>query len=124
MSWTSWLSLILCALLGSWLIFDGVRAFATGDYTTPSAGEHQGQLGPWASFAEAVGIDPRSPMMKTLHILVGVINVVAAVSILTRSPWSNTMVIIASISALWYVPFGSVIGVFLLVMTVWLRLSS
>jgi uncharacterized membrane protein len=63
-------------------------------------------------------------MMKTLHILVGVINVVAAVSILTRSPWSNTMVIIASISALWYVPFGSVIGVFLLVMTVWLRLSS
>jgi hypothetical protein len=46
------------------------------------------------------------------------------VSILTRSPWSNTMVIIASISALWYVPFGSVIGVFLLVMTVWLRLSS
>ena len=46
MSWLKWIVISLAAVEPGWMVFDGGRAFALGDYVTPNVGPYQGQLGP------------------------------------------------------------------------------
>src|SRR3982751_2702200 len=61
----------IALLVGSWMFFDGLRAWIVGDYLTPRTGAHAGQLGPWSRVVSAVGLDPRGAAMKTIHIIFG-----------------------------------------------------
>ena len=108
--------LFLALTLGGWLTFDGVHAFTTGDYVTPGSGAHAGQLGPWARLVAAVGIEPRSTPMKSVHVALGAAWLAAAVGFLFRSTWSRRALLLSAGASLWYLPFGTAIGVALLVL--------
>lgn len=108
--WTGWIIVALAVVVGGWMIFDGTRAIVLGDYVTPSSGEYAGQLGPWAQILTAVGVEPRSSLAKTLHILLGSIFVVSSFTLLRQTFWSWAAALMASMLVLWYVPFGTAAG--------------
>lgn len=111
-----WVAVGLALLLGCWLAFDGTWAFLTGDYVTPQAGEYAGQLGPWAKVVRLVGLDPRSPLVKGLHVLLGVTWLVAAVALAARQSWARGLLVGCAVASLWYVPVGTLIAVLELVL--------
>ncbi len=71
MHWTGWIVVLLALNVGGWFAFDGGHALAKGDYVTPKKGAYAGQLGGWSKFIRAVGIDPRSTLMKTVFLVYG-----------------------------------------------------
>ncbi len=111
MHWTGWLVVVLGIALGGWLVFDGLRAFITGDYITPRSGEYAGQLGPWAKLVEAVGLDPRSSTVKGAHVILGVLWLAAAACFAARLPWAWWAIAGCSVASLWYLPIGTLIAV-------------
>ena len=71
--------LSIAFLIGGWLVFDGSRARIVGDYVTPRSGPSARQLGPWSRVITALGFEPRSTVIKCLHIVIGVLWLGAAV---------------------------------------------
>jgi len=69
----TWSTAALCLLQGGYMLLDGVRALVVGAYITPSAGEHAGELGPWARLVALVGIEPESTGMKLVFVGLGVL---------------------------------------------------
>lgn len=88
----------------------GGRALVVGDYVTPNTGRRAGTLGPWAKVVEAVGIAPRSTLMKGIFLVYGVgyVAVTGAFLLGVSSAWW-AMVTLALLG-LWYVPFGTLIN--------------
>ena len=95
--------------MGGWLAFDGAHALATGDYVTPDSGEHAGQLGPWSHLFEAVGVDPRSTAVQTLHLVLGLVWLVVMAGWAARRPWAWRGMLLCAIAGLWYLPFGTLL---------------
>ena len=116
MTWMRTAVLVLALVLGGWFAFDGVHAFTRGDYVTPRTGAHAGQLGPWAQVVSAVGIEPRSTLMKSVHVLLGAAWLVGAAGFLRRAPWSRRALLLSAVASLWYLPFGTMIGLAQLVL--------
>lgn len=110
MRWPHWTILVVAALLGAWLLFDGIRALTAGDFVTASSGPHAGRLGPWASLLRAVGIEPRHPAVKLAHVVLGVCWLAAGICLLLRAPWARIAVIGVGVASLWYLPFGTLLG--------------
>ena len=108
--WTGVVVAGLVLLSGGWMAFDGGRALVVGDYVTPRRGPHAGQLGTWAMAVQAVGIGPRSTMMKLIFIGYGLTYVGAMTAYLLGAPWSRWGLSIVAVLGLWYWPFGTVIG--------------
>ena len=71
MGWLRWLVIALALAEAGWMAFDGIRALVVGDYVTPRSGSYAGQLGPWARLVSAVGIGPRSTLMKAVFAVYG-----------------------------------------------------
>ncbi|MEZ6195762.1 MAG: hypothetical protein R3F20_08540 [Planctomycetota bacterium] len=111
MHWLGWIVVALAVLEGGWMAFDGGRAFVVGDYVTPRSGPYAGQLGPWSKVVAAVGIEPRSTAMKAIHLLVGLAGLVAAAGFVARTAWGWKALLIFAICGLWYLPFGTLLGV-------------
>jgi len=111
MRWVKWFIIVLAVVEGGWLLFDGVHAFATGDYVTPDSGEYAGQLGRWAKLWEAVGVDPRSTLVKGVHVGLGAIWFVAMISYARNLRRSRGAMLVCAIASLWYLPFGTLISV-------------
>ena len=111
MSWLGWIVIAIASQLGGWLTFDGSRAFILGDYVTPSSGPYAGQLGPWSKVVSAVGIEPRSTLMKSIHAALGLLWLAMAVCFAMRLPWAWWGLLGCSVATLWYLPFGAVLGV-------------
>ena len=116
--WTRRITAGLSALLGAWMAFDGARALFPGDYVTPASGPHAGQLGPWASVVEAVGLAPRSEPVMFALLVIGLLWVGAAGGVLTRALWARRAIGVVVPLGVWYAPFGTVIAltVFVLVL--------
>ena len=108
--------IVLAVFLGGWLLFDGTRAFVTGDYTTPSSGEYAGQLGPWAGLVSSLGIEPRSTWMKVVHVLLGAVYLAAAAGLIGSLSWGRRALRVSAVAGLWYLPFGTLIGILLLIL--------
>lgn len=98
-------------LLGSWLTFDGTRAWMTGNYTTAKTGPHAGQLGPWSRVVTALGVDPRSQPIKILHVGLGLLWLLGMISFTLQPAVGWWTLLVGSILTLWYLPFGTVLGV-------------
>ena len=95
-------------LIGIWLLFDGIRAFATGSYTVPSSGTYAGQLGPWSNILRGLGIDPLPPWVKAAHVLLGTAWIASTAMFWLSGNW---LVLVATATAsLWYAPFGTIVG--------------
>jgi hypothetical protein len=112
----AWVVVVLGLLQGGWLIFDGSRALIVGDYVTPTSGPYAGQLGPWATLVEAAGIEPRSTLMKSVHVGLGVLWIVATVCFVFRMPWAWSGMLACAALSLWYLPFGTLFSVIQIVL--------
>jgi hypothetical protein len=110
MQWTRWSAAAIAVLLGGWMLFDGLRALVIGDYVTPRSGEHAGQLGPWASLVRAVGLNPRSTGFKVVFVVLGVWWLAAGVTHAIRPRLGARPLAGAAVVSLWYLPFGTVLG--------------
>lgn len=104
-----WIVVALALFLAGWFAFEGGRALVVGDYITPKSGRYAGQLGPWSHVVEAIGLEPRSTFMKTIFLVYGLawLALTARFALRARGSWWPMM--IASIGALWYLPFGTLI---------------
>src|SRR5438046_8155591 len=71
MNWLRTIIIVLALLQAGWMIFEGTRAFVVGDYFTATSGADAGQLGPWSKIVRAVGIEPRSFLMKAIFVIYG-----------------------------------------------------
>ena len=88
----------------------------TGDYVTPTKGEYAGQLGPWADLVKVVGIEPRSTMMKTVFVVYGIASLLAVTGFVSKRPWGRNALIAMAILGLWYLPFGTVANIIVLIL--------
>jgi hypothetical protein len=116
MPWSGWITIALGVILGGWLAFDGARAFVVGDYVPPRSGAYAGQLGPWSRLVAAVGFDPRSPAVKAAHVGLGLLWLAAVACLLAGVTWARWLVAGCAVASLWYLPFGTLIGVTILAM--------
>jgi hypothetical protein len=110
MSRLSWIVLVLALLEAGWLAFDGGRALLVGDYVTPRSGEYAGQLGPWSRVVSAVGIEPRSTLMKSIHLGLGLVWLAVAICFALRVPWTRPAMLVCAVLGLWYLPFGTILS--------------
>ncbi len=115
MKWFISIALVLMLLNGAWMAFDGSRAFLVGDYVTPKTGAYAGQLGPWASLLSALGLDPRSPLVKAVFVLYGLAVVLVSIAYFLQVGWSRGALLALAVIGLWYLPFGTVINMLALV---------
>lgn len=106
-----WVVLVLAFIEAGWLTFDGGRALVVGDYVTPRSGQYAGQLGPWAKIVSAVGIEPRSTLMKSIHLVLGVGWLGVMVCFAMRLPWAWSGMVVCAALGLWYLPFGTLLSV-------------
>jgi hypothetical protein len=95
-----WLTVILVAFTAGWMVFDGTRALIVGDYVTPESGEYAGQLGTWSNVVKAIGIEPRSTLMKSIFVAYGLITLAIAVCFARGLPWAHTAFVIVCILGL------------------------
>ena len=116
MNWKIYLIALLVLINAGYMAFDGIHAFATGDYVTPKSGPRAGQLGPWSKVIQAIGLDPRSNLVMSLLVFQGVVTLALLVCYLFRLPWAPNALKVAAIAGLWYLPVGTVINVLVLVL--------
>jgi hypothetical protein len=105
-----WLVVVLALIEGGWLAFDGGHALITGDYVTPQAPERRGQLGPWAMVVAAVGIEPRSTLMKGIHLGLGLAFLAMTACFAFGLPWARAGMILCAVLTLWYLPVGTLLS--------------
>ena len=111
MHWLGWILVVLAFVEGGWLAFDGGHALVTGEYVTPKSGQYAGQLGPWSKLVSAVGIAPRSTLMKLIHVALGMTWVVVIACFIWGLPWAWWGMILCAVAGLWYLPFGTMLSV-------------
>jgi hypothetical protein len=116
MHWKLHLITLLIVINAGYMVVDGVHAFATGDYITPKSGVNAGQLGPWSKVVRAVGLEPRSNLVKTIFILQGITTLALLVCYLFRLPWAVNALKIAAVAGLWYLPIGTAVNIIVLVL--------
>ena len=116
MHWLAWVVVALAFVEGGWLAFDGGRALIVGDYVTPGSGPSFGQLGPWSKVVSAVGIEPRSTLMKSIHLVLGIAWLVIMVCFALKLPWAWTAMLVCAVLGLWYLPFGTVLSIIQIVL--------
>lgn len=102
--------LAIAILMGGWLVFDGSRALIVGDYVTPRSGASAGQLGPWARVIAAVGLEPRSRLIKSVHVILGLLWLCAAGGFFFSPSSGRIALIVISVCTLWYLPVGSALS--------------
>jgi hypothetical protein len=107
-----------------WMTFDGTRALTVGDYVTPRTGPHAGQLGQWHYLADAVGIPPRSTVMKLVFVVYGLTWLFVIAAFLRDAAWGWTSMLIAAVGALWYLPVGTACSLAQIVGLLWLRRAA
>lgn len=107
MQWLRSIIIILAVLQAGWMSFDGARAFLVGDYVTTTTGEYAGQLGPWSKLVQAVGIEPRSPLMKGVFVFYGVAWLILTSFFAQNVPWAWRAMLVAAVGSLWYLPVGT-----------------
>lgn len=88
MHWLRWTIVIMALVEGGWFAFDGGHALVTGDYVTPKSGQYAGRLGPWSKLVAATGIDPRSTLMKVIHVALGVTWILVIICFTLGQPWA------------------------------------
>lgn len=115
MTFKIWIPALLIAFTAGRMLFDGTRALIAGDYITAKSGEHAGQLGPWSNLVRAVGIHPRSTLMKIIFVIYGLAGLAVAVCFLLGLPWARTAMIAVAILGLWYAPIGTAVNLIALI---------
>ena len=111
MDWKNWVIVIVVTFTAGWMFFDGTRALFVGDYVTPKSGEFAGQLGPWSNLVKAIGIEPRSTLMKLIFVVYSVVALVIGICFVLGQSWAWWGMLVVSILGLWYLPVGTIINI-------------
>lgn len=119
MRWPHYIIAILVLSSAGFMAFDGARAFVVGDYITPKSGAYAGQLGPWSKLVQAIGIQPRSNLMKGIHVVLGTATLILLACFLMRFPWASRALLFACVAGLWYMPFGTVANAITIALLLW-----
>jgi len=115
-NWKDWAIIILVGFTAGWMLFDGSRALITGDYVTPKSGEYAGELGPWSSLVAAVGIEPRSTLMKLIFVGYGLIALATVVCFALGVTWARAALMVICILGLWFLPIGTITNLIALIL--------
>lgn len=121
MSLVNWIIIICALLVAGWLVVDGARALIVGEYVTPKSGKFAGQLGPWSKIVTKVGIEPRSTEMKLIFLIYGIVWLGLIVSYFLQISWSWWGMLVAAVLSLWYIPFGTILGLVQIVLLIVIR---
>lgn len=95
--------LFLSVFNGGWMIFDGLHVIRKGKYFGPPT------PGAWSKIISKLGVDPFS--IGPLFVILGVLWLVSSVALLIGVPWGYMLLLITSISTLWYIKVGTVISI-------------
>jgi hypothetical protein len=106
-----WIVAALALVEAAWMTFDGARALIVGDYVTPKSGADAGQLGPWTKIVKAVGIEPRSTLMKSVFLIYGLAWLIIVTCFVLGWPWTKPAMIAAAVGTLWFIPIGTTFSV-------------
>lgn len=120
----SWIVVILALIEAGWMAFDGTRALILGDYVTPKTGKYAGQLGPWSKLVTALGIEPRSTLMKSIFTVYGFAWLILMVGFILNISWAWWAMLFAAIFSLWYLPFGTLMSVLQIVLLLIIRIQK
>jgi hypothetical protein len=102
--------IVLSSIQGLWMLIDGVFVLVNGRYIGPE------KPGPWASVVGATGVDVFK--LGPIFVLYGVAWLIFVAALLMDATWARTLGIVLSILTLWYLPFGTVISVIVLLVLV------
>ncbi|WP_295116828.1 hypothetical protein [uncultured Chitinophaga sp.] len=102
------LLIIISFINGAYMLLDGVYVIRTGKYIGPP------QPGPWAQLFNKFNIDVFK--LGPLFIAIGAAWLIFIYSLLTYQPWAFTAGVAAAVLTLWYLPFGSVLSIIVLVL--------
>ncbi len=116
MDWKAWVIVILVGFTAAWMLFDDSRALITGDYVTPTSGEYANQLGPWSNLVRAIGIEPRSTLMKLIFVGYGLTALVLLACFVFGLSWARTALMIVCILGLWFLPIGTITNLISLIL--------
>ena len=116
MNWKIILAIVLLACGAGWMLFDGTRALIVGDYITPQSGEYAGLLGPWSNLVKAVGLEPRSTLMKLIFVVNGLGILILITGYVLHKPWADNALLIAALFGLWYLPIGTLTNLISLIL--------
>ncbi|WP_276133921.1 hypothetical protein [Polluticoccus soli] len=108
--------IIMSLLHAAYMVFDGMRAFIVGDYVRPSSGKYAGQLGPWANIVERIGLDPMSPVMKSIFVILGLYGLFAAGAFAFNRNNGWTLIVIFCVATLWNLMFGTMSSILVLLL--------
>jgi hypothetical protein len=68
-------------------------------------------MDPLARFVAAIGIAPRSSLMKGAHVALGLLWLAAVAGFGARLPWGWWGILGCAVASLWYIPLGTLIGI-------------
>ena len=122
--WLRWITLVLALLVGGFFVFDGARALVVGDYITPKSGRFAGELGPWQRPVRAMGIEPRSTLMKIIFVTYGSVWIVVMLAFAVGAKWAWWGMLACAVGSMWYLPFGTLLGVFQVGFLITIRLKT
>lgn len=100
----------LSLINGLWMLIDGVYVTMNGKYIGPE------NPGPWASLLGLAGVNVFK--LGPLFIAFGLAWLVFVAGFLADAGWARTFGIVLSILTLWYVPFGTLVSVIVLIVLV------
>ncbi|MEW6403437.1 MAG: hypothetical protein AB1649_16700 [Chloroflexota bacterium] len=116
MGWKNWVVILLVLATAGWMLFDGARALVVGDYVTPADGEYAGQLGPWANLVQAIGLEPRSTLMKSIFVSYGLAALATLALFVFKYRWARIALILVCILGLWYLPIGTLTNIIVVIL--------
>lgn len=105
-----YLVIVFGVINGLWMLIDGIYVLANGKYIGPE------KPGPWASLIALSGIDVFK--LGPVFILFGVTWLVFAGAFFSGSASARSLGLILSVLTLWYLPFGTLISIIVLVILI------
>ena len=100
LTWKDNLAAFFSFMNGAWMLWDANHRLTTGDYYRV-----EGQLGPWAKIAEAIGLDPLGNAMLAIFFIYGVAWIAATILLILTKPPTRRPLMVLPVLTIWY--FGA-----------------
>ena len=108
--------ILLATVCGGWMVFDGVHVLAVGKYFGPD------KPGPWSDLVSALGVDPFA--LGPVFIGLGLLWLAFAVGAALKRADARQLGLLASALTLWYLPFGTLVALIVLVLLIGRRKAA
>jgi hypothetical protein len=100
---TRLLAAAVAALIGGWMLFDGVHVLVRGKYFGPD------KPGPWSVPFARLGVDPFA--LGPLFVALGFAWIVCTIAGLTGQAWGWYAAAAVALATLWYFPLGTILSI-------------